>query len=190
MSSLASTDQRRPVRRGPRLLPLRNLARHPEPDDLLHRRLLARDRLLGLQGRAPADRGPWLVAMATRARARAAVHRADHLHALPAARSTSRTCASASSRSRRWRSGSRSRDLHCPVCRAEVEATYLVCPVCTTKLKQACVKLQRAARGAVAGLPVLRDADRDTPAGDRRSATPRRSRRRAEAAQRAAVAPD
>src|ERR671929_2158299 len=30
------------------------------------------------------------------------------------------------------------RDLHCPVCRAEVEATYLICPVCTTKLKQAC----------------------------------------------------
>jgi heme exporter protein D len=31
------------------------------------------------------------------------------------------------------------RDLHCPVCRAEVGAEYLVCPVCTTKLKQACV---------------------------------------------------
>jgi hypothetical protein len=31
------------------------------------------------------------------------------------------------------------RDLHCPVCRAEVGADYLVCPVCTTKLKQACV---------------------------------------------------
>jgi hypothetical protein len=30
------------------------------------------------------------------------------------------------------------RDLHCPVCRAEVGADYLVCPVCTTKLKQAC----------------------------------------------------
>ncbi len=30
------------------------------------------------------------------------------------------------------------RDLHCPVCRAQVEATYLACPVCTTKLKQAC----------------------------------------------------
>jgi len=30
------------------------------------------------------------------------------------------------------------RDLHCPVCRAAVEATFLVCPVCTTKLKQAC----------------------------------------------------
>jgi Double zinc ribbon len=29
-------------------------------------------------------------------------------------------------------------DLRCPVCRAEVDATFLVCPVCTTKLKQAC----------------------------------------------------
>ncbi len=28
---------------------------------------------------------------------------------------------------------------HCPVCRAQVEPGYLVCPVCTTKLKQACV---------------------------------------------------
>jgi Double zinc ribbon len=30
------------------------------------------------------------------------------------------------------------RDLHCPVCRSEVDATYLICPICTTKLKQAC----------------------------------------------------
>jgi RNA polymerase subunit RPABC4/transcription elongation factor Spt4 len=30
------------------------------------------------------------------------------------------------------------RDLYCPVCRAVVESTYLVCPVCTTRLKQAC----------------------------------------------------
>jgi hypothetical protein len=30
------------------------------------------------------------------------------------------------------------RDAHCPVCHAEVEPEYLVCPVCTTKLKQAC----------------------------------------------------
>jgi hypothetical protein len=28
--------------------------------------------------------------------------------------------------------------LNCPVCRAEIDATYLACPVCTTKLKQAC----------------------------------------------------
>jgi hypothetical protein len=30
------------------------------------------------------------------------------------------------------------RNVHCPVCRAEVGPDYLVCPVCTTKLKQAC----------------------------------------------------
>jgi RNA polymerase subunit RPABC4/transcription elongation factor Spt4 len=30
------------------------------------------------------------------------------------------------------------RDLHCPVCRADIGPDYLVCPVCTTKLKQAC----------------------------------------------------
>jgi hypothetical protein len=29
-------------------------------------------------------------------------------------------------------------DVTCPVCRAEVEPSFLVCPVCTTKLKQAC----------------------------------------------------
>jgi hypothetical protein len=27
---------------------------------------------------------------------------------------------------------------HCPVCRAEVEPGYLVCPVCTTRLRQPC----------------------------------------------------
>jgi len=30
------------------------------------------------------------------------------------------------------------RDLHCPVCRAGVDSSFLVCPICTTKLKQAC----------------------------------------------------
>ena len=30
------------------------------------------------------------------------------------------------------------RDLRCPVCRADVEEDFLVCPVCTTKLRQAC----------------------------------------------------
>jgi hypothetical protein len=29
-------------------------------------------------------------------------------------------------------------DRRCPVCRARVESTFLVCPVCTTRLKQAC----------------------------------------------------
>jgi hypothetical protein len=27
---------------------------------------------------------------------------------------------------------------HCPVCRTDVEATFLVCPVCTTALKEPC----------------------------------------------------
>jgi Double zinc ribbon len=35
------------------------------------------------------------------------------------------------------------RDLHCPVCRAEVDASFLVCPVCTTKLKQACANCKQ-----------------------------------------------
>jgi hypothetical protein len=30
------------------------------------------------------------------------------------------------------------RELRCPVCRADVEAEFLICPVCTTKLKQSC----------------------------------------------------
>jgi hypothetical protein len=31
------------------------------------------------------------------------------------------------------------RESHCPVCRASVEPEFLICPVCTTKLRQACV---------------------------------------------------
>ena len=30
------------------------------------------------------------------------------------------------------------RDLRCPVCRGVVEPSFLVCPVCTTRLKQSC----------------------------------------------------
>ena len=59
------------------------------------------------------------------------------------------------------------RDLHCPVCRAEVDEDFLICPVCTTKLRQSCVDLPPAARGAVAGVPVLRDADRPRSDDDR-----------------------
>jgi hypothetical protein len=32
----------------------------------------------------------------------------------------------------------------CPVCRAEVEADFLLCPVCTTQLKQSCVRCNAA----------------------------------------------
>ena len=54
-------------------------------------------------------------------------------------RSTWRTSASASSRSGRWRSGSAvtTRTARCAA--PTVEPEFLVCPVCTTKLKQACV---------------------------------------------------
>jgi double zinc ribbon protein len=31
------------------------------------------------------------------------------------------------------------RQTQCPVCRADVEPSFLVCPVCTTRLKHACV---------------------------------------------------
>jgi hypothetical protein len=30
------------------------------------------------------------------------------------------------------------RDMHCPVCRADVDPAFLVCPVCTTRLRQSC----------------------------------------------------
>ena len=30
------------------------------------------------------------------------------------------------------------RDLHCPVCRADVDPAFLICPVCTTRLRQSC----------------------------------------------------
>ena len=32
-----------------------------------------------------------------------------------------------------------SRELRCPVCRADIEPSFLVCPVCTTRVRQACV---------------------------------------------------
>ena len=74
-------------------------------------------------------------------------------------------------------------ELRCPVCRAAIDPSYLVCPVCTTKLKQACETLQRAARAALAGLPVLREADRADADADlgppdepRRRRSPSRSR--------------
>ena len=73
-----------------------------------------------------------------------------------ARRSTSRTSASASSRSGRSRAGSARGSARSAG--AEVEADFLVCPVCTTKLRQSCANLQAPARARLAGLPVLRDA--------------------------------
>jgi hypothetical protein len=33
----------------------------------------------------------------------------------------------------------RGRHQHCPVCRADIDESFLVCPVCTTRLRHACV---------------------------------------------------
>ena len=104
---------------------------------------------------------PWMVAMATVLGRDPAVPRARSSTCSSARPSTSRTSASGSSRSRRWRSGSRSATSTAPSVARRSTPSFLVCPVCTTKLKQACVNCKAAARGAVADLPVLRDARRD-----------------------------
>ena len=36
------------------------------------------------------------------------------------------------------------RDDHCPVCHADTEPNYLVCPVCTTQLRHACRSCEKA----------------------------------------------
>ncbi len=74
------------------------------------------------------------------------------------------------------------RDLHCPVCRAEVDASFLVCPVCTTRLKQACVSCGNPLEALWQICPYC-ETRVETPAmielGDTWE-TPRRQRRRAE----------
>jgi hypothetical protein len=73
----------------------------------------------------------------------------------------------------------------CPVCRADVEASFLVCPVCTTKLKQACSNC-RAPLEALWQICPYCETPVDTPAsiemGDtwEAPAPTRRQRRRAE----------
>jgi hypothetical protein len=112
-------NQRRPARRSQRLLRLRRLDGHPQPDRLLRRRLLARDRLLGLQGRAADGEDPWLVAMATSS-ASSAVHRPiiylffrppEYIEDVRERELEIRAMEDRLSK----------RDLHCPVCRAAVD---------------------------------------------------------------------
>ena len=52
------------------------------------------------------------------------------------------------------------RDLHCPVCRSEVDATLPRLPDLHDEAEAGVRELQGAARGAVAGLPALRDGGR------------------------------
>ena len=94
---------------------------------------------LGLQGRAPADRGSVARRRSRRCSGRRRRSSGRSSTCSSGRRSTSRTCASASSRSRRWRTGSRSATCTVRCAASEVDSSFLVCPICTTKLKQSCV---------------------------------------------------
>ncbi len=112
-----------------------------------------------VQGRAAAHRGPvarrrWRRCSAScRSSARSST-------CCSARRSTSRTCASASSRSRRWRSRLSKRDLALPGLprRGRLELPRL--PDLHDEAAAGVRDVPGAARGAVAGVPVLRDPDR------------------------------
>jgi RNA polymerase subunit RPABC4/transcription elongation factor Spt4 len=66
----------------------------------------------------------------------------------------------------------------CPVCGAEVEADFLVCPVCTTKLRKPCAKCQRPLEPAWQLCPYCetRVGAADDPVALRPKRTPRTSR--------------
>jgi predicted amidophosphoribosyltransferase len=71
------------------------------------------------------------------------------------------------------------RDLHCPVCRSEVDATFLVCPICTTKLKQACVNCKQPLEALWQVCPYCETAVEPATVGDfprLQQQTPRRRR--------------
>ena len=74
------------------------------------------------------------------------------------------------------------RDLHCPVCRAEVGPDFLVCPVCTTKLKQACVNCKAPLEALWQICPYCETAVEPASVGDFPTfeARPQRRRRRSE----------
>ena len=124
-----------------RFLRLRTWFVRPERRDLLRRRLLARVRVLGLQGRAPPDRGSVAHGDGVAPRSRPAVPRRAHLHAVPPAR-VPRGRPRARARDQGDR-GARRCEQHCPVCRADGRASFLVCPVCTTQAASRRAALQR-----------------------------------------------
>ena len=76
-------------------------------------------------------------------------------------------------------------DVSCPVCRANVDPSFLVCPVCTTKLKQACSSCNAPLEPLwqicpYCETPMQRPKSGAPPAlGTRRTATTTTARRRA-----------
>ena len=74
------------------------------------------------------------------------------------------------------------RDVRCPVCRAEVEEEFLVCPVCTTRLRQACSNCGKPLEPLWQVCPFCEttiEIDKAIPITDVRRPAARRERRRA-----------
>src|SRR5581483_10989201 len=142
-----------------RLLRLLDLARAPQPAPLLRGRVLGGARLLGVQGRAAARGGPVARRDGDGGRARTPVPRPVPVHALPAAR-VPRGGARAGAGDPGDRGAARGPRPPVPRLsqrgRAELPRLSRVHDAPETGV----LELPGAARGALAGLPVLRDADR------------------------------
>ena len=68
-------------------------------------------------------------------------------------------------------------DLHCSVCGCDIDAEFLVCPVCTTRLRQACSECNRPLEPAWQVCPYCETpVPVDTPVALTRTARPRRTR--------------
>jgi predicted amidophosphoribosyltransferase len=70
--------------------------------------------------------------------------------------------------------------MHCPVCRAEVDEEFLVCPVCTTKLRQACTNCGKPLEAAWQVCPFCETPiqyDHDAPVAIGEAKRPPRRRR-------------
>ena len=157
-------------RTGCRCFPIRRRGRNSrraaprsQPDALRRRRLLARRRVLGVSRRAPPSRRRGLVGAATLLGLVPVVGPIGYLLFRPP-----ETRADAKARGievEALESWLRREPPHCPACRSGVEASFLVCPVCTTRLKEPCAGApRRSAR--LARLPVLRARRRAPPVDD------------------------
>ena len=68
-------------------------------------------------------------------------------------------------------------DISCPVCHAEVDPSFLVCPVCTTKLKQACSSCNAPLEPIWQVCPYCETPMRDAAGRERRRRSARAARR-------------
>ena len=143
---------------------------------VLRRRVLARDRVLGVQGRPPARRR----SVARRHGALLGlvppfVGPIIYLFLRPPDSIEERRDRELENRALEERLAER--DLRCPVCRGQVDASYLVCPVCTTRLKQACTECGAPLEPIWQACPYCARPCRRRP-HRRRALQPLRSRRR------------